>query len=141
MPKILDASLVNDGFQRPTKIELMRKGICCRPGATARTDPARDWLVSALFGFEHLRLELVALEQLVELGAIALRELRRLGHAAAGDAQDANQVFALEGSTRLLERGELRGLLLQRLLDERGRHDARRAQGNRLFDQDRKSVV
>src|SRR6266849_9397471 len=96
MPKILDASLVNDGFQRPTKIELMRKGICCRPGATARTDPARDWLVSALFGFEHLRLELVALEQLVELGAIALRELRRLGHAAAGDAQDANQVFALK---------------------------------------------
>src|SRR2546425_5206677 len=40
MPKILDASLVNDGFQRPTKIELMRKGISCRPGATTRTDPA-----------------------------------------------------------------------------------------------------
>src|SRR6059036_1781760 len=88
----------------------------------------------SLFGFEHLRLELVALEQLVELGAIALRELRRLGHAAAGDAQDANQVFALEGSPRLLERGELRGLLLQRLLDERGGHDARSAESNRLFD-------
>src|SRR2546425_10623913 len=97
MPKILDASLVNDAFQRPTKIELMRKGICCRPGATARTEPARDWPVSALFGFEHLRLELVALEQLVELGAIALRERRRLGHAGAGDAKAANHVLPLEG--------------------------------------------
>src|SRR5437870_10481405 len=112
----------------------MRKGICCRPGATTGTDPARDWPVSALFGFEHLRLELVALEQLVELGAIALRELCRPGHAAARDAQDPNQIFALEGSPRLLERRKLRGLLPQGLLDERGRNDARSAEGNRLFD-------
>src|SRR5213078_1117251 len=104
----------------------MGKEICCRPGATTRRIPrARIGPVSALFGLEHLRLELVALEQLVELGAIALRELRRPGHAAAGDAQDPNQVFALESSPRLLERSKLRGLLLQRLLDERGRHDAR----------------
>src|SRR5437899_13050214 len=75
---------------------------------------ARICRVSALFGLEHLRLELVALEQLVELGAIALRKLRRPGHAAAGDAQDPNQVFALEGSPRLLERRKLRGLLPQR---------------------------
>src|SRR6266508_670787 len=129
MPKIFDTSLVNDSFPRASKIELMGKGICCRPGATTRRIPrARIGRVSALFGLEHLRLELVALEQLVEFGAIALRELRGPGHAATRDAQDPNQVFALEGSARLLERRKLRGLLPQCLLDERGRHDARRAE-------------
>src|SRR5712664_793082 len=109
MPRTLHASFVNDAFQKPMKTKLMGKGICCRPGATTRRIPR---LTSALFGLEHLRLEFVALEQLVELGAIALRELRRLGHAASRDAQDANQVFPLESAPRLLEGGELRGFLL-----------------------------
>src|SRR5256885_11089671 len=135
IPGIFNASLVNDGFPRAGKTELMGKEICCRPGATTRRIPrARISGVSALFGLEHLRLELVALEQLVELRAIALRELRRPGHAAAGDTQDPDQIFALERSPRFLEGRELRGLLLQRLLDQRSRHNPRRAERNRLFD-------
>src|SRR5438034_2918323 len=35
VPKIFDASLVNDAFPQATKIELMGKGICCRRGTTA----------------------------------------------------------------------------------------------------------
>src|SRR5690348_2679018 len=80
---------------------------------------------SGFLGLEHLRLELVALGQLVELGAIALRELGRLRYAAPRYAQYADQVLALESPPRLLERGELCGLFLQRLLDERCGDDAR----------------
>src|SRR6266496_1434338 len=68
MPKTLRASFVNDAFQKPMKTKLMGKGICCRPGATTRRIPRALGLTSALFGLEHLRLEFVALEQLVELG-------------------------------------------------------------------------
>src|SRR6266699_5384097 len=118
MPKTLHASFVNDAFQKPMKTKLMGKGICCRPGATTRRIPRVLGLTSALFGLEHLRHEFVALEQLGELGAIALRELRRPAHAASRDAQDANQVFTLESPPRLLQRSKLRWLLLQRLLDE-----------------------
>src|SRR5205814_8089420 len=39
LPEIFDASLVNDAFPQATKIELMGKGICCRPGTTARRIP------------------------------------------------------------------------------------------------------
>src|SRR5258708_28130057 len=111
----------------------MGKGIRCRPGATTRRIPRAPGRTSALFGLEHLRLELVTLEQLVELGAIALSELRRLGYAAARDAQDANQVLALESAPRLLEGGELRGLLFQGLLHQGRRDHARGPQRAHLL--------
>ena len=46
-----------------------------------RTHPGAR-AASGLIGLEPFRLELVALEQLVELGAVALRELRRLRDVA-----------------------------------------------------------
>ena len=46
--------------------------------------------------FEHRGLEPVPLQQLVELGAIALGELRRLGDVAAGDLEQPHQIVPLE---------------------------------------------
>src|SRR5260221_14329786 len=99
----------------------MGKGICCRLAATMRRIPPALDLASALFGLEHFRLELVAFEQLVELGAVAFRKLPRLAHAAAGDSQDANQGFALETAPRLLLRSDLPGPLLPLLFAQRRR--------------------
>jgi len=65
---------------------------------------------------------------------LPLRELRRLRHAAAGHAQDANQVFALEDASRLFERGELRGFFLQRLLYECGGTTLEAHSRNHLLD-------
>src|SRR5688572_18826220 len=69
--------------------------------------------------FEQLRIELVALQQLVEFCAIALREARRLGNVALGDLEQAGEVFALEFLARFLERSQFRLLILYRLLRQR----------------------
>src|SRR5262252_6576130 len=61
------------------KTELKGKENSCRPSATP--EPRASGRYRAFLRLEHLRLELVALEQLVELCAVALRELRGLGHA------------------------------------------------------------
>ena len=50
---------------------------------------------SNVFRLEHSRLDPMALEQLVELGTVALCELCRLCDIALGDLQDAHQVVAL----------------------------------------------
>src|SRR5260221_2292075 len=107
-------SPVSDGYRNAIEIELKEKEISCRPSATSR----REASGRALLGLEHLRLQLVAFKELVELGAIALRKLCSLGHAAARDAQYSNQIFALEGAARVLERCELGRLLLQSLLHQ-----------------------
>src|SRR5882724_298596 len=52
---------------------------------------------------EHSRLEGVALEQAVELGAVAPGEARGLGHVAAGDFQDSNQITSFEGLPRRVQ--------------------------------------
>src|SRR5688572_32843067 len=41
---------------------------------------------------EQLWVQLVALEELVELGAVALGQARRLRHVAVGDAQDLREI-------------------------------------------------
>src|SRR5262249_18193255 len=112
--------------------ELKEKENSCRPSTTMKrvaSDRGR-----ALIRLEHLRLELVALEQLVELRAVALRELGCLRDAASRDAQYADKVLAFEGATRLLERGKLGRLLLQRLLHQRGRNHAGSAKRDHLLD-------
>ena len=60
-----------------------------------------------------------ALQQAVELGAVAAGKARGLADVAAGDLQDAHQVLALERLARLVERRELAFLAVQRLPDER----------------------
>src|SRR5262245_35100507 len=53
---------------------------------------------------EHRGVEVMALQQLVELGAIALRQSRRLRHVAIGDLEQLGQIIALELEARGLER-------------------------------------
>ena len=53
---------------------------------------------------EIIRHQLVPSEQLVEIGAVAFRQARRLTDAAAGDLQDLRQVAAGEFIARLIER-------------------------------------
>ena len=77
-------SPAGDGSRNAEEIELKEKEISCRPRTTSRRDASAQ--LSPFFRLEHLRFEFVTLEELVELGAIALRELRRLGDAAAGNA-------------------------------------------------------
>ena len=60
-------------------------------------------------------------QQLVELGAIALGETRRLRDVALGDLEKLGQVLALEATPRILERGKLSLLVLDRLLRQRDR--------------------
>src|SRR5258706_12305835 len=76
---------------------------------------------SGLFELEHLGFELVTFQELVELGAIALRKFRSLGDVASGHAEDANQILTLEGAARRLERGERHRQLLERRLRQGGR--------------------
>ena len=52
---------------------------------------------------EVVRQQLVARQQLVEVGAVALREPRRLADVAGGDLQDLRQVVAREFVARLVE--------------------------------------
>src|SRR5258706_16076947 len=84
--------------------------------------------------FEDRRLDAVALQQLVELGAIAAREFRRLSDAALGELEDAREVIALEALARVLERRHLVHLHLNGLLDEGLGNDLGRAQRDRLLD-------
>src|SRR5688572_3703906 len=51
---------------------------------------------SVLSGLEQLRVELMALQQLVELGAVALGETRSLRDVAFGDLQQSREILALE---------------------------------------------
>src|SRR5258706_16420193 len=101
----------------------------CRTTATARRGRA-----TALFGLglgvglEDRGFDAVALQELVELGAVAARELRRLRDAALGELEDAREVVALEALARVLERRHLVHLHLYRLLDERLRADLRGAE-------------
>src|SRR6185369_3647535 len=58
-------------------------------------------------GHEEGGLDPVALQQLVELGAIAPCELRGLRDASLGKLEDAREVVALEALARVLERRHL----------------------------------
>ena len=76
----------------------------------------------------------MALQKLVELGAIALRQPRRLSHVAIGDSEDLRQILALEFSPRVLEGGKLALLMLNRGLHQRRRYDRRCRKRHRLLD-------
>src|SRR5258706_15449121 len=120
------------GGERPLKSLITSQKWCRR-----RTTGTPLWRHNySLFHvrFEDRRLDAVALQQLVELGAIAARECRRLGDAALGELQDAREVIALEALARVLERRHLVHLDLDGLLDERLRDDLRRAERDRLLD-------
>src|SRR6185503_15308183 len=70
---------------------------------------------------EHTGFERMALEQAVELGAVAAGEARRLGYVAARDLQYADEVVAFKGLARFVERRE-RGIgHVERLAHERFR--------------------
>src|SRR5436309_2562987 len=73
-------------------------------------------------GLEHAGLERMALEQAVELGAVPACQARRLGDVAAGDLEDAHQVVALEGFSRLVERRERGVAGVERLAHQRFRN-------------------
>src|SRR6266540_6976142 len=60
---------------------------------------------------EHRRFEAVTLQQLVELGPVALGERRGLGYVAAGDLEQPYEVVALELLARFLEWREHPGVL------------------------------
>src|ERR1019366_4395761 len=72
------------------------------PRSTADGPPLPDGLAR----LEVVRHQLVATEQLVEIGAVALGKTRRLADVAAGDLQDLRQVAARELLARLIERGQ-----------------------------------
>src|SRR3954469_999364 len=83
-------------------------------------DERRATAASRRHRLERGRVERVPLQQFVKLGAVALRQLRGLGHIAARDFQEAHEVFALELLARLLERREFGLLMLDGLLHEGG---------------------
>src|SRR5439155_16845449 len=85
--------------------------------------------------FEHGRFEPVALQQLVELRAVALRKLRRLRDVSPGYLEKPREVIAFECFARLFESHQRGGVFLERLLDERRRDDGRRRQSDRLLEQ------
>jgi len=55
----------------------------------------------------------VALQELVEFGAVALGKARGLGHVAAGDLEQARQIVALEMSPSFLEREDAADIVAQ----------------------------
>src|SRR5260221_13638697 len=73
-----------------------------RVGQAQHERPQR-LIVSCL---EQSRIEIVPLQQVVELAAIALREPRRLAHVASGQPQQLRQVVELEALLRIVERCE-----------------------------------
>src|SRR2546426_12498199 len=75
---------------------------------------------------EHRGLEAVSLEQLVELGPVALGELRRLRDVPTGDLEQAGEIGPFEGPARLLERHQSCSLFLERVLNKRCRNHRRR---------------
>src|SRR4051812_19519973 len=97
-----------------------------------RVSPFSDETTLLGFRLEDGGLDAVALQELVELGAISPRQFRRLRHAAMRELEDAREVVALEALARVLERGELVHLDLDCLLDEGARNHIRRAQRHGL---------
>src|SRR5512138_960568 len=83
---------------------------------------------------EHAGLERMALEQAVELGAVAPRKARCLGDVAAGDLEDAHEVIALESLARLVERRERSVGDVERLPHEGLRNDLGRGERHGLLD-------
>src|SRR5204862_6163246 len=110
---------------------VVRQQRTSRRMGTSRATPVDAHVVpsrqksSGLGVLEQFGVELVALEKLVELRAVALREPRRLGHVAIRDATDLSEVVAPELAARVLEGRELGLLVLYRLLGE-GHRDERR---------------
>src|SRR5690348_13109106 len=90
-------------------------------GPRALQEPPAPVEASALL--ELFRRELVARQELVEIGPVALGEPRRLAHIAAGDLQNLRQVAAGELVTGLIERGQSAGAAAQGLLHELHRND------------------
>src|SRR5689334_4552048 len=86
-------------------------------------DNCRSILLQVL---EEFWIELMSLQQLVELRAIALRQPRCLRHITVGNAQYLGEIFALELAPRFLERRELALLMLYRLLHKRDGYQGRR---------------
>ena len=77
-----------------------------------------------LFVAEAPRVEGVASEQLVELGAVACGQTGGLADVAAGQAEQLDQVVALGLVADLIQRGERHALLAQCLAHAVGGHDA-----------------
>src|SRR5690606_4404323 len=74
------------------------------------TGPAMPPVARNLLGIsapKELRLELVLVQQLVELRAVALREPRGLSDVALRHLEQVRQVFELEAIARLRKRQEL----------------------------------
>src|SRR5206468_5564224 len=103
----------------------------CQASALAFTSPRSGRLAF----LEHRRLEPVTLQKLVELGAIALGEQRRLRHVATGNLEEAHKIVALELLASFLERDERARILAQRALDQRRRDDVGRRERDRLLEQ------
>src|SRR6185437_3070376 len=74
---------------------------------------------------ELFRSQLVARQQLVEVGAVASRQAGRLADVATGDLQDLRQVAARELIARLVEGGQAARGAAKRLLHEFDRDDGR----------------
>src|SRR5262245_61810881 len=74
--------------------------------ASCGIGPSKEGLEAGLKSgrLEHPRFKRMAFQEAVELGAVAPRKARRLGHVAPGDLQDPHQVVALEGLPRLVQR-------------------------------------
>src|SRR4051812_11101407 len=88
-------------------------------------------LATLLCCLEHSGLEGVALEQAVELGAVASGEACGLRHVAACYFQDSYQIIPLERLARLIE-GRERGVCdIDRLANERFGDHFRGGKGHR----------
>src|SRR5690606_20436214 len=83
---------------------------------------------------KEVRLELVLVQQLVELRAVALREPRGLSDVALRHLEQVRQVFELEAIARLRKRQELLLFAPQRPLDEARRNQRRGREHDALID-------
>src|SRR5690606_163423 len=93
-----------------------------RARAAAPATPARSARL------EGVGVQVVAWQELVEVGAIALGEPRRLAHVAHRDLQDLRQVIAGELVARLAERRQLARAFPERALHELAADDGRARQ-------------
>ena len=76
----------------------------------------------------------MTVQQLVELGAVALGEAGGVGHVAVGHLEQAREVVTLEVAARVLERVELGALDAQRVLDQRRADHRAGGQRDHLLD-------
>src|SRR5688572_8105569 len=126
------------GGSHPLRKDFPQTAICRRAAtgglasrAMSNTTPLGMCVVPARqktsgFGvLEELRVQLMALQQFVELRAVAFGQPRGLRHVAVGDAQDLREVVALELAPRVFERRELGLLVLDRLLHQGHRYEGR----------------